>query len=199
MNGKRTNFILIIPLISFLLGCDQDNSILPPEQAGLGYFPMQIGNQWQYAMTSNPAFQWEYEIVGKMKLGQREYFVFERRFDQGASVFVDSAFYRLAGIAKIYTYYQGRDALYIDFGRAKGHRWKSYSEYDGIMNQKGFTKTVPAGQFKDCVEIFFDIPQAIDDENWETYAPGVGLLEMYSGWIPNVQLQSAFVNGVSYP
>ena len=40
----------------------------------------------------------------------------------------------------------------------------------------------PAGEFDNCIEFFFDIPDFIDDEVSYVCAPGVGIVHSYGAW-----------------
>jgi hypothetical protein len=177
--------ILILPQLS----CD---SGLTPEAAGLGYFPMAVGNRWVYSL-SNIDFVQFYEIVGTTRVGAHDYFIFEIRATLGTQA--DSLFFREDASGRIYTNFLGEDVLYIDFTREVGKQWHSFNEYVGVIEKKDFAIAVPAGSFEHCTEVFFDYPPAIDDEIWQVYAPGVGLVET-RGQIGSLQLNSAVVNGV---
>ena len=197
---KTVQWCLLSVLLFPALACD--SGPVAPENAGLGYFPLQVGNRWTYGLVGSDSSvtKWRYEIVGKKRIGRYDYFILQRSFE--ATGFVDSTFYRPGPGGQIFV---NRDAslfldeLYIDFGRAPGQKWHSFGEYEAWISRKGFTKRVPAGVFNNCVEVAFDIPGAVDDEFWDVYAPGVGLIEMNSAWISGVKLQSAVVNGVRFP
>ncbi len=193
---KIIRVIVLLPVVLALNSCDSDNTLSTPELAGLGYFPMQVGNRWTYSLQNSEQTVWNYEIVDKTRIGYYQYFVLKRHFIPG--IHIDSVFYRAGSSDKIYRHWQGKDALYIDFSRSRGKKWDSFGEYRGVINKMNISKTVPAGTFHNCIEVFFDIPMAYDDETWEVYAPQVGLLEM-RGPKGSVQLKSAVVNGVSIP
>jgi hypothetical protein len=178
------------------IGCNDGLNSASPELAGLGFFPMKIGNRWEYELDNFDDFKWTVEVVGKTTFGPYQYFIFEMNSTLGTRP--DSTFYRAAALGQIFINWQGKDALFIDFNRPVGKKWDSFSEYNGVINKKGFTIVVPAGRFEGSIEVFFDIPQAIDDENWNVYAPNVGLVET-RGQIGSLQLTSAFVNGISIP
>jgi hypothetical protein len=68
---------------------------------------------------------------------------------------------------------------------------KGYLTFEGYV-----TKTVPAGTFKSCLKLRYDVEGDGDDPGYtyyEYYAPGVGLLD--NG---DVVLDSAEVGGVFY-
>ncbi len=189
----KSHIVSLLSVLLVLTSCDQ----LPndPETAGFGYFPLKVGNHWVYSL-SNFDFVQFYEIVGTTEIGAHEYFIFEVRAGSGAQV--DSLFFREAAPGKIYTNFLGEDVLYIDFTRDVGKTWQSFSEYIGVIQKSHFQLRVPAGNFENCIEVFFDYPPAIDDEIWQVYAPGVGLVET-RGQIGSLQLISAIVNGMEIP
>jgi hypothetical protein len=192
---RRTTSLLVGLMIAlaFHNGCENEQPF-SPLAASDDYFPMQVGNRWTYTLAySTGAYTLEYEIVGTEMVGSHEYFVFERKFD--LAVTTDTVYYRSDGDNRIFINFQGENVLYIDFNRTEGQSWQTYGEYIATIEKADFQAEVPAGFFEHSVEVFFNYPSAVDDEVWEVYAPGVGLVEI-RGFIGVIQLQSAEVNGV---
>ncbi len=186
--------LAILAMIEFSCEHNTPNS---PEEAGLGYFPMKVGNHWIYE-SAIPQSDWAFElkIVGTTHISGKKYFIFEKRnLDSG---FVDSTLYRADEDGKIHIYKEGQERLYIDFALAAGESWPSYLGYTGEISQKNGSREVPAGAFENCVGVFFDAPDSVDEELNNIYAPGVGLIET-SGFRFVLQLKSAVVNGVEFP
>ncbi len=191
---RRPKICVVLLLSSGLIYWACDHAPTAPETAGLGYFPLQVGNRWTYSLTYPSGTYWlKHEIVGITTIGAHDYFVFRRTFD--LAVQPDTTYYRTDGRGRVFINWQGQDALYIDFNRGVGESWESYGEYIAKINKRNFQSKVPAGRFQNSIEVFFDYPPAIDDELWEVYAPGAGRVEI-RGQIGIIQLQSAVVNGV---
>jgi hypothetical protein len=190
---NRTLLLVGLTLIFFQTACKDDAPLFPGINGG-DYFPLQVGNRWTYTLTyPSGTYILEHEIVGTAAIGAHDYFVFRRTFD--LAVQDDTTYYRSDGSGRVFINWQGQEALYIDFNRGAGESWESYGEYIASINKKNFRSDVPTGRFQDCIEVFFDYPPAIDDELWQVYAPGVGLIEI-RGFIGVIQLQSAVVNRV---
>lgn len=177
------------------IGCS-DNPVATNALAGRGFFPMQVGNEWTYAHEVDQDFVWTTRIVGKAQISLYEYFIYETRFAGGVGA--DTMYFRAGPSAKIFVNWRGNDVLYIDFDRKVGKWWNTFSEYKASVLRRNLKTEVPAGTFANAIEIFFDIPQAIDDEFWNVYARGIGLIQL-SGQIGRMQLTSAVVNGVEVP
>ena len=116
------------------LSCEHD-SPTSSENAGLSYFPMQVGNRWVYESANTQSeMGFELKIVGTTHVSGKEYFIFERRdLDSG---FVDSTLYRGDGDGKIYIYNAGQERLYVDFALAPGSPGQATSIIPGRWAQR---------------------------------------------------------------
>lgn len=192
----KSNFlnIFLLQLIFIFSACDSPNG--PGEPAGPGFFPMQIGNRWTYILAQDSSFKSTVEIVGKMTIGAHEYFIFERSFS--TSSYKDSLFYRQEDGNKVFTYWMGKDELYIDFDMPVDKPWNSFGDYNAVIISKDAELPLPAGTFSNVVKISFDIPNVIDEEHTNSYARHVGLIQTV-GMIGPMNLSSAVINGVHIP
>jgi len=194
VNMKTNESIFLAGLLTLvLLQLSCDSSPTSPETAGLGHFPMQIGNRWTYQSLVDTSWIVDVEITGKRQIGLRRYFVFEERYSGSDQVY--RLYFRAGDDGRIFTSRQGQDRLYIDFGRTVGKAWPSFGEYIGQISQRNVSRVVPAGAFENCVIVGWDMPQWVDDELWDTFAPGVGAVVRNSAWTSFV-LKSAVVNGI---
>ncbi len=195
MASKSQIFVLSWLTASVVsLSCDSD--VIQPPDPTEGHFPLQVGNQWTYALAGNESFKLSHEIVGTTRIDSHGYFVLRRQFGEDANS--DSVFYRVESPGRIFTNHNGEDVLYIDFNLPVGDTWESFGAFIARIVRKGFTSSVPAGDFENSIEVFFDVPQVIDDENTRVFAKGIGLVEI-RGQIGFIQLESAVVSGVAIP
>lgn len=192
----RERFLCVsILLAAILIGCG-DNPVSPSALAGRGFFPMQVGNEWTYAHEVNQDFVWTTRIVGKTRISLYEYFIYETR--RAGGVGTDTMYFRAGTSEKIFLNWQGNDVLYIDFNKKEGESWETFSAYKGSVLRRNLKIDVPAGTFANAIEIFFDIPEYVDDELRNVYARGIGLIQR-SSQIGRLQLTSTVVNGVHVP
>lgn len=182
---QTLKFALLILSGMGFLQCERHS--LSPSNTTV-YFPMRIGNQWTYHVANNRDFVRQDKIVGTKTVGKYEYFVFERSFTP--MTYVDSVLFRSEPDNRIIINRAGQDYLYIDFDLPIGENWQSFGEYTAVIEKKDFAVVVPAGNFKNCIQVFFDIPRFIDDEMTMIFAPGVGMIESHSQ-IGALQLTSA--------
>lgn len=122
-----------------------ENTPTSPEKAGLGYFPMQVGNRWTYQAAGDSSWTLQVEITGKTQIGLHSYFVFEESYSTSEQVY--RRFFRPGGDGKIFINWEGQDRLYADFERSTSSAWPSFSEYIGQISQRNITSVVHAGRF----------------------------------------------------
>ena len=58
---------------------------------------------------------------------------------------------------------------------------------------KNLAVQTPSGTYSQCIQMFFDIPQFVDDEKFYSFAPQVGIVEMYGGDGPQLLLDSVLI------
>jgi hypothetical protein len=87
-----------------------------------------------------------------------------------------------------------KEYVYFDFSRKTG---SSYRFRGNTLGDEPYTVTVSrnvtieskAGKFKDCIRLYFDQPQYVDEEFGFVFAPNVGIVRRYGAWI-NAYLSS---------
>jgi hypothetical protein len=169
----------------------------PDDPSTNEYYPLQVGNRWIYAST-NPGIGGTFidEVVGIRQLGEHQYFAI--RYSRSNDAAADTSYLRIAEDGTIRIYRSRADQMFVDFRHPVNHRWPSYDGYWGVVQERGSSVTVPAGTFPNCLKIFLDIPFLADDEQWYTFAQGIGPIERKTAWF-GVKLVSAKVGSRSYP
>ncbi len=188
--------VVYIAVISafVLTNCKKD----PVSPVATVFFPMEIGNTWNYESHPNSFSHSEMtvEIVGTRTIGEHTYFIFETSFP-GLPGQSEDRFFRQDKDGKVFINWQGADFLYIDFDRDIHDGWDSWASYVGVIREKEKTLEVSAGRFTNTTEVFFDIEMAADEEFCETYAKGVGRLNISCLFGIPMQLISATIGGVT--
>jgi hypothetical protein len=194
MNFRNLILIVAVMLLLTHSDCKKCSDLTDPACGSSEYFPVQIGNEWTYSVGRD--LEETVRIVGTKTIGASAYFVFENRFSLNENR--DSSFIKVGVDGKIFRNVSGQDYLFLDFNRPINEWWDSYGGFKGMVQKRGVTIDTPAGTFKDCIQIFLDIPQVADDEQWFVFAPGVGSVAQPNAWF-DIKLKSARVNGKSYP
>lgn len=165
----------------------------PPQPRAALYFPVKVGDFWAY-QNFEKNFKWFINVVETKTINERQYFVFERRFEN--STYRDSSYYRVEG-SKVLVHYFGQDYVLVDFNRSPSDIWDSYGVIRGQVLHTGAMVSAPAGMFGNVYEVKFEIQGA--GSQWLCkYAPGVGLVEYQSAGGTS-KLIAAKVNGKVYP
>ncbi|MFH1852566.1 MAG: hypothetical protein ABIA75_09500 [Candidatus Neomarinimicrobiota bacterium] len=137
------------------------------------------------------------EVTGQIQIGDKRYFIMTetRRYNEANPVVFNDTL-RPEGEDRVFRYRNGQDYLFYDFTLADGGTYidpvgsGSSEAYFSITSSTLDSVETPAGKFYDCIELFFDIPQYVDDEMFHIFAPGVGLIKRAAGEGPTVILNS---------
>lgn len=167
----------------------------PAPQSGNGlasaetYFPLHVGNSWTYLGDGGSTKT--FTIVGTREISGNTYYLFDDCYtacgfpgsDPGEKVDMLFRHDPASGNVLQYCPLLDKDIVRYDFS---GDVWGPYGNQ---LVESGVSRTVPAGQFDDCV--VFEYAMLVDcGVFYETLAPGVGTTEFYSSWDGDYQLQS---------
>ncbi len=168
----------------FLLGCENDLSLNP--FYSYTYFPLTKGNTWTY---HNPLYDSQtitYKIIDKIQLQQKNYFLYGP-----GNAWVDTL--RVDDLGRVHNFYQGKEIIWLDITQPHGSTYildhKIGNDSYQVHVKRNVQLKTKAGNFKNCIDFYFDIPRAIDDEVGYVLAPGVGIVKIYGAWT-NIELSS---------
>jgi hypothetical protein len=156
------------------------------------YYPLAVGNQWTY-FQPYPGIDtlWDGTFgVDTLVVNDTAYFLAQHPFS-----FSDTL--RDDGNGRILARLDGRELILFDFNAEDGATYqfeRSRETFDVTVSREGTVK-VGAGRFEHCVSFYFDVPEALDDEHFWTFAPGVGIVEAGGFVGAYTQLFSAVVDG----
>jgi hypothetical protein len=143
MNNKLIYLILIFPF--FMIGCNSSTeSNLEVEQ----YYPMEIGNQWEYTSTGNRTVE---KIIDTLTIHNKLFFGFTSGSEEPDYLLNESG-------GKIYylNFNDSTEFLLFDFTCPIGNSWEIPSGYEcsfgtGIsLISKTETIETPMGTFNNC-------------------------------------------------
>lgn len=157
------------------------------------YFPLEVGNQWTYKPSwDTSASSITYSVDKKISINDFEYFLY------GMAPYYDTL--RNNGSGVVYKLIKNKEHLWFDFTIADRDTYHIPIHYSQTFDTwvVTVTRNVEAethlGTFKNCIELFFDIPHVIDEEHIYVFAPNVGIVKRYGAW-ENRSLVSAIING----
>ncbi len=181
------NKTLYLLFVLFLFSCES-NAILDPKNQAATYFPLAPGNSWTYSGWNGTEQTITYRIIEQKLIGSQVYFSF------GVSA-EHTEWIRIAG-GSVYKLINGREVLWLDFTKNDGaNYYYNPTPYSGrwkVHVQRDRTVEYDIGQkykYLDCVDFFFDLPHAVDEEQGFAFAPGVGIVNFYGTWV-NLFLKS---------
>ncbi|MEK6883683.1 MAG: BsuPI-related putative proteinase inhibitor, partial [Nanoarchaeota archaeon] len=187
----------------FLANQPNNDSVTTTGISIADYFPMQVGNKWNYNLKWDLDVDWEIEITGIENIADTPYFTFDNYS------FVHSRYelnkFRRDENGNILTRQNGIENVLYKFPAPEDSTWNfrdwlARKERTDNILYNGVT--VPAGTFENLITISFtrDAPDA--SYIAEQFAPNVGLVRRISDSIAGpriMELQGAFVNGKYIP
>ncbi|MEM6648341.1 MAG: T9SS type A sorting domain-containing protein [Bacteroidota bacterium] len=190
--------VLTLCTALFVLGPPGASAQAPPDSS-LSYFPLEIGNSWTYMhVLQHPFMPWdtlyrEVTIDEEVIVNDTAYFLVPL-----PRMFSDTLRSSDSG-SRIWMRRNGYDFLFYDFNvPADSSGVMTLPPEFGPDYQIAYsnrpTVFVEAGSFTNGLSLYYDIPEAVDDEFRHTFVAGVGLMSMSSAWGYR-ELASATVGG----
>jgi hypothetical protein len=173
-------FTLLLMIALLMIACDKNESeiiILSGD-----YFPLEIGNYWQFENSGKK------EVIGTDTIDSKAYFILATNND--------TSYYRKVN-NKIYVTEYGEDeGLKFDLNANINDTW-SYGTYTVKLVSKSDTMKINGHKITGCYQFFFDVPEWIDEEHTIWLAPGIGFIQNYCGlcYDQTTQLAKACIGG----
>lgn len=165
------------------------------------YFPLHIGDERHYVRPDylpDTSYIKVYQVYDTVSYGGRTYFPY--------GVTRSSAlYYRPDSLGNVYQYstIDSTERIWFKFQVAEGDTYQSPDRHDWTwivtVVSRHDTVETPAGLFTECIHLFLDVPQVMDEEHAYIFAPGMGIVALYGGWQPYIVLYRATINGTYYP
>lgn len=188
--------ILKLILCSYLLlsSCSKE-VLLNSEVRALnkyGYFPLHIGNEWDYASGL------KIRIDSKETVDGIEYFRFLRSYNTS----VDTIYYRKKNYKVFERKSNKSEILKFNLKARKNSTWKytetpnSKFQYSVYFQDKYAKVETENYEFRNCYKFYYDIPNLADDEHLIYLAKGIGLVKKkFYGFGIELVLTRAKING----
>ena len=180
------NQLLIVLLSLFITSCGK--TPIEPEIIKVhldDYFPLSIGYWWKY-QTASGSLVGTMAITKKARFGDHEYFGRAWINETDTS---DYEYFRSDSAGRVFTYdFELGDQLIYDFTTEVGKYWEFPSKIGGgvgpyhiTIESASDTVLTSKWAFYNCLRISFDVPNMIDEEHWQWFVKGVGLVK-WSFW-----------------
>ncbi len=158
------------------------------------YFPLEVGNTWTYCSNFDTTNTITYHVSDSINIGDMKYFLYGNVLNTN---FMDTIRKDIEG--NIWKKIKGIDYLWFDFTKDNGTVY-TFPSFDSLYAYevklfKYFTIEANNGIYSQCIELSFDIPQYRDADILYSFAPNVGLIEIYGGEAPHYLLYSMSLNG----
>ena len=158
------------------------------------YFPLEVGNTWIYHVNSYFPDTMTYHVSDSLNIDHVKYFLY------GMSGYSFKDTIRKDAVGNIWKKVNGVDYLWFDFTKDSGAVYtfpdhNPSNNYNVEVVDKNFTLQTNWGNYSHCIKLFFDIPQFVDEEVFYSFAPEMGIIEMYGGDGPQLLLDSASIIG----
>ena len=182
-NKKRISYIgKTILILSFLLF----SKIIAQD-----YFPLEVGNTWTYCTDFDTTNIIIYHISDSINIGNMKYFLYRMNVPYPYD-HIDTI--RKDPVGNIWKKVKGIDHLWFDFTKDNGTIY-TFPSFDSIYAYevklfKYFTVETYNRSYSQCIEFSFDIPQYRDADRSYSFAPDVGLIDIFGGEAPHYILYS---------
>ncbi len=161
----------------------------------VSYFPLALDNKWSYygIQSGDPEGPISFDsVTDSIIIEGRKYFVINYSY-----------FYRSDSIGHVYRYLNNREILWFDFTKAEGDSY--FVDLDGgyyykvTTTHRNTTVKNRAGKFLNCLSLYFDSPDWIDEEFEFFFADNIGVVKKNWSTDLYMELYEANVNGKHYP
>jgi hypothetical protein len=190
---------LVVWLIA--LGACHDEQVETPLVADTNYFPLNIGNHWRYepAPGDNNNIFLEFEVVNKKVIAGNEYYQMIQTWISPGLTTEDTMYYRVDDFGNVFERRNSYEGVKFRLAALENESWDfayytSPPENGKMAVSKLTTQQLGQTSLDSCKVFFFDIKELIDEENWTTLAPGLGIVSLGSYWMRH-NLKTATIDG----
>jgi len=147
------------------------------------YFPIKAGNSWTYCSFNDTTLKRTYEIKDSVKFDSLDGFLYGLQ----NSSYNDTLIQNKTNI--IYKIINAKPRLWFDFTQDSGAVYTvpfNDSTSFFVHVRKEISTNTYVGTFTNCIELYFDIPQFIDEERGYIFSPNIGIVKKYGAWTNDV-------------
>jgi len=155
------------------------------------YFPLEFGNYWLYREEGIDALI-RVRILDTLTVDGNVCAYYGSNKGTADLIFADD-------LGRVWQYQNNKPVLWFDFTTADAdsyfYRPDSTSLNYTVKVHKHKTITTKCGILKECVTFIFNDPHAVDEEMVYTFAPNLGIVEIWNGIGIHHVLESAGIRG----
>lgn len=155
------------------------------------YFPLSIGNSWTYREIGIDHPGLPIKILDSLHMAGNTCFYYGSDLETADLICADS-------LGNIWKIIEGEKCLWFDFTLAESDSYlfkpNEYHTYVVKINRDISSET-KFGLYEHCIDFTFDDPNAIDEEQYCRFAPGLGMIERGNGMGIFHVLDSAVIDG----
>lgn len=169
------------------------------EPSDNAYFPLDIGNSWEYKNTVAT-------VTDTVVKNDKVYFQLDIVNYHADTVYYSyTEYYRINTSGDVHRFDEssGKTFLVYKLTPQKEQSWhyNAGDDYQWKVMTKGAVETIKLGEqnIEKCMLFSYDIEEAVDDEHYVILAPGLGKVVSGSyAWGINDTLKAAHINGKDY-
>jgi hypothetical protein len=200
---KKTILFVVVALLAF--SCHEDDDTV--QIVGDDYFPLQVGNYWEYEPASNMDLSTKDAksiITGTKVIDGHEYAVMVRTFGYAHADYVDTVYYRTTSDGFVYsrTNRDDEESNVYRLAASKGDSWIVDEDYFSFEGRMAVTEVAPiilnTTTIDDCKTFYFNVETMADEEHYVIIGPGYGIIQSGSAWGFDRILKKAFIDGQEY-
>jgi len=196
----KAHTLIFLIILTYFTNCTQDkNPIDSSNIYSSKYFPLKVGNTWYYDSPTPQTNPWAMKTIRSSFLEDNTIF-YRWTYGEGVDV-IDNI--RADKQGNIWKLHNNNEYLWFDFTQDSGSTYifnypVSFGEdiyYYTVRVRKKLKRETPAGVFENCIELYFDIPQVMDEDRTYTFAPYIGLVKLQNNGWSTKRLISAIIDG----
>ena len=191
MNKKSVISFIIIVFIGMMNCHPFTPDIFKPRivDSEINYLPLTVGNTWNYWTSNRESIQLTTRISNTININTTTYYILEHDPLGDDSEYADTI--RVDNTGRIFIRQRGNEYLWFDLtlpdGATYSFSYNTLSLFTGdsyiVTVRRNVTIDTDVGLLENCIDLFFDIPNAIDDEYGFIFAPGIGIVQRYGAWV----------------
>ena len=190
MNKKSVISFIIIVFIGMMNCHPFTPDLFKPRiiDSEINYLPLTVGNTWNYWASNRESIQLTTRISNTINIDTTTYYILEYDPLGDDSEYADTI--RVDNTGRIFIRQRGNEYLWFDLTLPDGATYTLYNTLSLVTEdsyivtvRRNVTVNTDVGLLENCVDLFFDIPNAIDDEYGFIFAPGIGIVQRYGAWV----------------
>ena len=181
-------------IMCFIFSCSLCNA----QNNDINFLPLSLNNEWNYYNAysqSDTEVLYRKSITDTLRIDNKKYFVLTTTILEWSSSWSDTI--RRDTDGRIIRYDKGKEQIWFDFlmPADSSYTFQQSSDTFYVDVTKNVTCNCEAGTFEDCIQLYFDIPGWVDEEQIFVFSNNVGIVEvMHGGEGPYMALKEMNIN-----